>query len=114
MKLHSPDPDGGGGSPAETPAPPANNPPSPSSPAATPPAPAPPAAAAAVLSGDKTEKELQLEKELESERSARKKVELDNAQLSDELHRAKAGPAVPPPVKQRPSCKRGPLGVRAD
>jgi hypothetical protein len=106
MKYLSPDSDGGGA--------PAENPPAPSPQEAPhnapPPSPAPPPAAQTVETGDKTEKEVKLAKELEDERAARKKVELDNAQLQDELHRA-TSPAVPAP-RQRPSCKRGPLGVR--
>ena len=75
------------------------------------PAPEPPKAAEVVLNGPRTEREVQLEKDLETERSARKKIETDNAQLQDELHRLTT-PAVPAPVKDRPSCRRGPLGVR--
>lgn len=91
--------------------------PAPAQPPSPPPAtPEPPAAAQVVLTGSKSEREIQLEKDLETERNARKKVECDHAQLQDELHRltapAPGSPAVPPPVRARPSCKRGPLGVR--
>jgi len=50
-----------------------------------------------VLTGDKTE------------RQAKKKVELDNAQLQDENHRLKTPPPADPPKPRRK--KRGPLGV---
>lgn len=97
---------GDGGAPAkETTA----NPPTPAPP---PPPPEPPAAAQVVVNGTRTEREIQLEADLEAERNSRKKVECDNAQLQDELHRL-ATPAVPP-AKDRPSCRRGPLGVRAN
>lgn len=76
-----------------------------------------PQAAQVVVSGDKTEREVQLEKDLEQELGARKKIESDNAQLQDELHRLTAPPStrVPPAApKERPSCRRGPLGVRTN
>jgi hypothetical protein len=86
---------------------------------APPPSPNPPAdpppAAAVVLTGEKTERELQLEKDLEAERQSRKKVELDNAQLQDEVHRLTTPepPAPNPPApKPRPARKHGPLGIR--
>jgi hypothetical protein len=103
---------GGGELPASrTPAELANANPSPPPPSN----PQPPAAALVVVTGERTEREVQLERELETERATRKKVECDNAQLSDELHRL-ATPAVPPAAKPsaRPSCRRGPLGVRTE
>lgn len=62
------------------------------------------------MTGQKTERELQLEKDLETERQAKKKVELDNAQLQDENHRLKTPPSPPTDPKPRRK-KRGPLGV---
>jgi hypothetical protein len=78
------------------------------------PEPEAPAAAATVVNGDKNERVTQLAKELEDERAARKRVELDNAQLQDEVHRLTApapAPVTPQPPRPRPR-KRGPLGVR--
>lgn len=93
---------------------PASNPPiEPTPPASPPTSPgpaAPPPVAAIVVNGDKTERELQLEKDLAAERQAKKQVELDNAQMQDELHRMKT-PPTPAPVNPPPR-KRGPLGVR--
>jgi hypothetical protein len=63
-----------------------------------------------VVNGDKTERELQLEKDLAAERQAKKKVELDNAQMQDELHRMRTAPA--PTTADPAPRKRGPLGVR--
>lgn len=64
------------------------------------PAPAAPPAAAAVVNG-KTERELQLEKDLESERAARKKSETDAAYLQDENRRLKEIPTPAAPKKSR-------------
>ena len=103
--------------PPDPPKPPSEEPPPPAPPAppSPPPAPlaAPPPAAEIVLTGEKTERELQLEKDLEAERQSRKKIELDNAQLQDEVHRLKSPPPPTPadPIKPRRK-KRGPLGVR--
>jgi hypothetical protein len=62
-----------------------------------------------VVTGEKTERELQLEKDLETEREAKKRVELDNAQLQDKVHRLQSPPVPDDPPAPR---KRGPLGVR--
>lgn len=112
-----PDSDGGGAS--------SGNDPVHGSPEAPPPSPTPepPPAAAVVLGGNKSERELQLAKELDQERAARKKVELDNAQLQDEVHRltapapaasTSAGPGddAAPTARPRAARRRGPLGVR--
>ena len=92
--------------PPDPPKPPSEEPPPPAPPA-------PPPAAEIVLTGEKTERELQLEKDLEAERQSRNKIELDNAQLQDEVHRLKSLPPSAPadPIKPRRK-KRGPLGVR--
>lgn len=50
---------------------------------------APPPAAAVVIAGERTEKEVQLEKELELERQARRKAEFDAGFAQDELRRLK-------------------------
>jgi len=74
----------------------------------TPAAPAPqsPLAAKIVIEGTKTERELQLEAELETERSARKKVEMDAATLLDENRRLKT---PPPTLQPQPRHPREPL-----
>ena len=89
--VYAPDPppEGGGASeqPTETPA------------LAPQPAPAAPPAAAAVING-KTESEVNLEKQLEEERNARKKAETDAAHLQDENFRLKQSQAEPAPEKK--------------
>ena len=99
--------------PPDPPKPPSEEPPPPAPPA-PPPAPpaAPPPAAEVVLTGEKNERELQLEKDLEAERQSRKKTELDNAQLQDEVHRLKSPPAPSPADPKPRRKKRGILGVR--
>lgn len=83
--LFAPDPPIEGG-PAPEPSP---------APAPAPaPAGAPPPAAAAVIDG-KTERELQLEKQLEEENGKRKKAETDASYLADENRRLKETPAPP-------------------
>jgi hypothetical protein len=72
---------------------------------------APPPVAEIVLTGEKTERELQLEKDLDSERNSRKKVELDNTQLQEQVHRLKSPPPPDAPPKPRRK-KRTPLGVQ--
>ena len=79
--LLSPDPVEGG-----TPAPPA--PPAPPG-ESQPPPPAPPPAAATVLSGDRTEREVQLQEEI-------KKREIRISVLEDENHRLKSPPTPAP------------------
>lgn len=80
--LFTPDPpEGGNTPPAPTPAP----------------APAAPPAATSVVNG-KTESEVNLECQLEEERTARKKAETDAAYLSDENRRLKE---VPPPTEKK-------------
>ncbi len=77
--LFAPDPPAqpeGGTPPVETPAP------------AAPPAQTPPPAATAVVNG-KTENEVNLERQLEEERVARKKAETDAAYQADENRRLK-------------------------
>ncbi len=74
------------------------------------------------MNGSKTEREIQLEQELQAERMSRRKIECDNAQLQDELHRLVSPAEVPirpastavPPARERTKCKRGPLGVRTN
>jgi len=83
-------------------------PPPPAPPSGEPGTPAPPPVSEIVLTAPKNEREVQLEKELEAERQSRKKVELDNAQLQDQLHQLKSPPAPTDP----PRKKSGPLGVR--
>jgi hypothetical protein len=61
------------------------------------PAAAPPPAAVVVLEGTKTEREIQLEKDLETERLARRKAETDAAYAQDEFRRLKEIPMPPPP-----------------
>jgi hypothetical protein len=90
LRFLSPDPvEGGDSKPADqTPAPA--------------PAPAPagaPPAAAAVANG-KTERELQLEKQIADEAAARKKAETDASYLADENRRLKE---VPTPAKKKSS-----------
>jgi len=63
------------------------------------PAPVAPPAAAAVANG-KTERELQLEKKIEEEATARKKAETDASYLADENRRLKE---VPTPAKKKAS-----------
>lgn len=84
-----PDPpvDGGGGNDDEAPAP------------APSPAPAAPPAAAAVIAG-KTENEVNLERQLEEERSARKKAETDAAHLLDENFALKKAQEKPAPEEK--------------
>jgi hypothetical protein len=88
---------------------PTTDPPADPTPPGPTPTPEPPPAAKIVVTGEKTERELQLEKDLETERQAKKKVELDNAQLQDKVHRLSTPPAPADPPAPR---KRGPLGVR--
>jgi len=93
---------GGGGAGGNLPAlqdPPGSSPPTPPPAAPTPApvpaapaaAPAPPPAATTVLEGEKTERELKLEKELAEANEAKKKVELRNAQLEDDNRHLKQG-----------------------
>lgn len=79
-------------------------------PPAVPPA-LPPPAAVVVVNGDKTERELELEGQLQTERDARKKVDLDCAQLLDENQRLKT--PVPVPVKKKLDKVRA-FGIRLD
>ncbi len=85
VRLLSPDP-AEGGDPTPAPAP------------AAPTAGAPPAAAA-VASG-KTEREIQLEKEIEDAKAGRKKAETDASYLADEVRRLKE---IPTPAKKKSS-----------
>ena len=73
-------------------------------PPAIPPPPAPGPAATVVIEGTKTEREIELEKQLEEAQQGLKKVQTDAAYLQDENFRLKQVPAVPPtpaPKKQR-------------
>ena len=96
--LLSPDP-GDGGDPAHPSPPPG---PPVSSPA---PQPAPPPAATTVLEGTKTERELQLEEDLQKERDDKQRLadekkdrELRIMQLEDENHQLKSIPTVKTPA----------------
>ncbi|MDE2100725.1 MAG: hypothetical protein KGL39_26000 [Patescibacteria group bacterium] len=73
---------------------PGGNPPPPVNPAPSAP-PAPPPAAEVVINGERSERELQLEAELERERSGRKKDQTKLCELEDENHRLKQVPATP-------------------
>lgn len=87
----------------ENAAPPAEVPPAPAvqTENQTPPAsvPAPPPAAALVLSGVKSEREIQLERDLESEKEARRKAEFLASEKEREVQNLRAIPA-PPKVKR--------------
>jgi hypothetical protein len=50
------------------------------------PDPTPPPAGKEVIEGDRTERETQLQAELDAEREAKKKLEMDNAGLQDRIH----------------------------
>jgi hypothetical protein len=70
--------------------PPSENAPSPAAaPAAAPPAAEPPPAATAVVTGKKSEREVQLEKDLEAERKRVKDREVQVSELQDENFRLK-------------------------
>lgn len=79
MILRVPDPADAGNEPS--PQNPPSNPP--------PPAPAPPPATEVVITGEKSERELRLEEELERERQARKKDQTKLCELEDENHHLK-------------------------
>jgi hypothetical protein len=70
-------------------------------PVSTPP-PAPPPAATAVLTGTKSERELQLETENEQLKKDKKAREIEAAELLDENHRLKSPPAIPTPAASAP------------
>ena len=66
-------------------------------------APAPPPVAALVLNGEKSEREIVLERELETERARAKRAEIVAAEKELENQRLKEIPAPPKP----PKVKRG-------
>ena len=91
--LLDPLPGEGGGAPApSSPSGPLNNPT---------PQPAAPPAAATVLSGTKSERELQLEEENKKLVADKKRVEVHAAELEDENHRLKTPPADPDPAVEQ-------------
>jgi colicin import membrane protein len=99
--------DSGAGSPPNPPAPAPDAPPPPPPPA--PPAPAAPPAAHTVATAQRTEREISLQAELDTERTRhattaaeKKDRETRIAELEDELHRLKATP-TPAPRKRKPS-----------
>lgn len=67
------------------------------------PAAAPPPAASLVIDGEKSERELQLERDLETERDRAKKAEIIAAEWQDKATTLKEIPAPPKP----PKVKRG-------
>ena len=72
------------------------------------PVPAAPPAATVVITGTKTERELELERELDNERKARKDREVTLAHIQDENHRLKsAGIRPEPPTPPAPAKKSG-------
>lgn len=77
---------------------PENQPPTPQPMPGPPPNPAPasPPAAEAVLNGDRSERELKLQEDLEAERAGRKKDQIRLSQLEDENQRLKSPPDAPP------------------
>lgn len=98
--LYSPDPGQGGDPATPSPAPgqPHNQSPQPAAPPAAPPTPAPalPPVAETVLTGDRTERELQLIAELERERAGRRSEQTKISQLEDQLHRLTTPPEPDP------------------
>jgi hypothetical protein len=86
--------------PAVAPAAPENPP---STPPATPPPPSdPPPATRIVVEGQKTEREIELERRLEDESNARRKAETDASYHADEARRLKELQSqVPQPRKQK-------------
>jgi hypothetical protein len=96
--LFSPDPGDGGGPSDPTPAPGATT----SNP--TPP-PAPPPAAETVLTGIKSEREIQLETDLQKEREEKQRIESEKkdreiriSELEDENHQLKSIPTIKTPA----------------
>ena len=70
----------------------------------TPPAPAPdpaPPATKIVVEGTRTEREIELERTLENERTARRKAETDASYHADEARRLKELQTATPPAKSR-------------
>ena len=86
-------------SPAEVPTPevPAENP----TPATEVPVSAAPPAAALVINGTKSEREIQLERDLEKERDRAKRAEIVAAEKEREVQELKKIPAVPKPKKEK-------------
>ncbi len=65
----------------------------------TQPQPAPPPAAATVLSGTKSERELQLEEDNRKLAETKKNLDKQNAELTDENHRLKTPPTSSAPAQ---------------
>jgi hypothetical protein len=65
--------------------------------------PTPPPAAQTVVTGTKTERELELERELENERKIRKDREVSLAHFQDENTRLRAIPGPPPAAPAKKS-----------
>ena len=72
------------------------------------PSPAPPEATRIVVTGEKSERELTLEKQLEEANSARRKAETDASYHQDEARRLKELQTAPPPTKKK--VKRAGVG----
>ena len=86
-------------------------PPAPATPPPAEPA-APPPAAKIVVTAEKTERELQLERDLEAERKRAKDAEMLAAQKTDEFHRYKTAVESPRPMPKAEDDDEGPFGFK--
>lgn len=75
-------------------------------------APAPPPVAKIVVSTARTEREMQLERDLESERERAKRAEMLAAQKTDEFHRYKTAVESPRPMPKAEDDDEGPFGFK--
>jgi hypothetical protein len=66
------------------------------------------------VTGERTERELALEKDLESERKARKAVEIEHATLADENFQLKKAGIKPAPKDDRSVLERWYAGEEID
>ncbi|MCX6922668.1 MAG: hypothetical protein NT154_05550 [Verrucomicrobia bacterium] len=69
------------------------------------PEPTPPPAAVIVVNGTKTERELELERDLQTERDARRKAEVDASYAQDKARRLEEIQSSPPPTAPRAKKK---------
>lgn len=101
-KLLSPDPGTEGGGPASSVPSSQPQPPPPA-----PPPPAPPPAATVVGNATRSEREIQLETDLETERKAKKDREVRISELEDENHRLRSVPPTTAPAAPAPEDNSG-------